>query len=134
LWLRSQGQSPFVWSVLGAIAQATASVEVVTGVVCPIMRIHPVIVAQATATAQQPLGGQHSQDLPTTDHFEQIAAAVDEQTVRESWVCGPDPERHRAAIAEYLDAGYDEVYVMQMGPDQAGMIDFYAREVLPAIT
>jgi G6PDH family F420-dependent oxidoreductase len=57
-WLRAQGQSPFVWGVLGAIAQATSWVEVVTGVVCPTTRIHPVILAQATATAQQLLGGR----------------------------------------------------------------------------
>jgi G6PDH family F420-dependent oxidoreductase len=276
-WLRAQGQSPFVWGVLGAIARATRDVEVVTGVVCPTVRIHPVIVAQAAATAQQLLAGrltfgigsgealnehilgdrwpaiegrhemleeamgiirhlwtgrtldhhgrhytvenarlwtlpdapprvvmsafgpkavalaariadgyfgawpakglirryrelggtgpamgelkvcwhpdedeavriahrtwrhehvsgQHSQDLPTTDHFEQIAASVSEDTVRAGRPCGPDPERHLAAIAEYVDAGYDEVYVMQMGPDQAGMIDFYAREILPALS
>ena len=52
---------------------------------------------------------------------------------RESWVCGPDPERHVAAIGEFVDAGYDEVYVVQMGPDQAGMIEFYRREVLPRV-
>jgi G6PDH family F420-dependent oxidoreductase len=273
-WLRAQGESPFVWSVLGAIAQATERVDVVTAVVCPTIRIHPVIVAQATATTQQLFGGrfvfgigsgealnehitgarwpaievrhqmlaeameiirrlwrgesvdhhgshyavenarlytlpdrpppvvmsafgpkavalaariadgyygawparglvamyrerggtgramgelkvcwhedeheavriahrtwrhelvsgQHSQDLPTTDHFEQIAAAVSEQQVRQQWCCGPDPDRHVAAIQRYVNAGFDEVHVMQMGPDQAGMIDFYRREVLP---
>jgi alkanesulfonate monooxygenase SsuD/methylene tetrahydromethanopterin reductase-like flavin-dependent oxidoreductase (luciferase family) len=78
------------------------------------------------------ISGQHSQDLPTTDHFEQLAAAVSEDGTRERRVCGPDPERHRAAIQAYVDAGYDEVYVMQMGPDQAGMIEFYRREILPA--
>ena len=57
-WLRAQGQSPFVWGVLGAIAQATGRIGVVTGVVCPTVRIHPVIVAQATATARQLLGGR----------------------------------------------------------------------------
>ncbi len=41
------------------------------------------------------------------------------------------PRASPAAIGEYVAAGYDEVYVMQMGPDQAGMIDFYRRDVLP---
>ena len=45
--------------------------------------------------------------------------------------CGPDPERHLAAIQRFLDAGFDEVSVLQMGPDQAGMIRFYEREILP---
>ncbi|MGH9178796.1 MAG: TIGR03557 family F420-dependent LLM class oxidoreductase [Acidimicrobiales bacterium] len=49
-WLRSQGHSPFVWGVLGAIAQATERIRVGTGVTCPSVRIHPAIVAQAAAT------------------------------------------------------------------------------------
>jgi coenzyme F420-dependent glucose-6-phosphate dehydrogenase len=39
---------------------------------------------------------------------------------------------HRAAIEEYIDAGYDHVYVHQIGPDQEGFFAFYEREVLPA--
>lgn len=50
-WLTSQGHSPFVWSVLGAIAQATSTIEVGVGVSCPIMRMHPAIHAQSVATA-----------------------------------------------------------------------------------
>jgi coenzyme F420-dependent glucose-6-phosphate dehydrogenase len=49
-WIREQGHSPFVWTVLGAIAQATESIEVAVGVTCPTVRIHPAILAQATAT------------------------------------------------------------------------------------
>jgi len=56
---------------------------------------------------------------------------LDAEDVAASVVCGPDPERHRAAIAEYVDAGYDHVYVHQIGPDQEGFFDFYEREVLP---
>jgi len=37
------------------------------------------------------------------------------------------------AIREYLDAGFDEVYVSQIGEDQAGFLDFYRREVLPRV-
>lgn len=49
-WINEQGHSPFVWSVLGAIANATEHIEVGVGVTCPIMRIHPAILAQAAAT------------------------------------------------------------------------------------
>jgi G6PDH family F420-dependent oxidoreductase len=49
-WTRAQGSSPFVWSVLGAIAGATDRLRVGTGVVCPTMRIHPAVIAQAAAT------------------------------------------------------------------------------------
>ena len=49
-WLSVQGESPFVWSTLGAIAHETSDLEVGTGVTCPLFRIHPAIVAQASAT------------------------------------------------------------------------------------
>ena len=273
-WLPEQGQSPFVWSVLGAIAQATTELRVTTAVVCPTIRIHPAIIAQAAATTQQLFGGrfalglgsgealnehilgdrwpsievrldmleeaigiirrlwtgttldhhgrhytvenarlwtlpdspppillsafgprsvalaartcegyigawpakgligryrelggrgpalgelkvcwhrsaeeavriahrswrhelvpgQGSQDLPTTTHFAQASAIVTEEMVGERIPCGPDPQRHLAAIQAYVDAGYDEVHILQMGPDQQGMLRFYQREILP---
>lgn len=49
-WLESQGHAPFVWSVLGAIAQATERIGLATGLTCPIIRYHPAIIAQAAAT------------------------------------------------------------------------------------
>ena len=57
-WLRDQGHSPFVWSVLGAIAASTTRLGVGTGVTCPIMRTHPAIVAQAAATTSLLLPGR----------------------------------------------------------------------------
>src|SRR5947207_3102460 len=50
-WIDRQGESPFVWSVVGAIG-ATTGMEVTTGVTCPTVRIHPAIIAQAAATSQ----------------------------------------------------------------------------------
>jgi G6PDH family F420-dependent oxidoreductase len=273
-WTDRQGQSPFVWAVVGAIAQATTRLRLGTGVTCPTMRTHPAIVAQAAATAaalmpgrfflglgtgenlnehvlgdhwpegevrlemlteavevirllweggyqshrgrhytveqarlytlpEEPppiviaadnpgaatlaatagdglvgtapdgeliagfeaaggagkprygqvtvcwaddeasarrtalewwpnaaLGGGLSQELALPRHFEQAAALVSEDDVAETVVCGPDPEAHRAALREYADAGYDHVYVHQVGPDQEGFLDFYANEVL----
>src|ERR1044071_7744348 len=57
-WLDEQGQSPFVWSVLGAIAEATDHIRIGTGVTCPTMRIHPAIVAHAAATTASLLQGR----------------------------------------------------------------------------
>jgi G6PDH family F420-dependent oxidoreductase len=50
-WTDRQGHSPFVWSVIGGIAQVTQRLRLGTGVTCPIIRIHPAIVAHAAATA-----------------------------------------------------------------------------------
>lgn len=49
-WNNAQGESPFVWSVIGAVANAT-SLPITTAVTCPIIRIHPAIIAQAAATS-----------------------------------------------------------------------------------
>src|SRR5436305_9112402 len=49
-WIGEQGHSPFVWSTLGGIAQATEKIRVGTGVTCTLIRIHPAVVAQAAAT------------------------------------------------------------------------------------
>jgi coenzyme F420-dependent glucose-6-phosphate dehydrogenase len=57
-WLDAQGHSPFVWSTLGGIAQATESIRVGTGVTCPISRISPAIVAQAAATVGAMMPGR----------------------------------------------------------------------------
>jgi len=57
-WTEAQGQSAFVWSVIGALAQATERVTVGTGVTCPTLRIHPAVIAQAAATSQVMLKGR----------------------------------------------------------------------------
>jgi G6PDH family F420-dependent oxidoreductase len=274
-WLSSQGQSPFVWSVIGGIA-ATTRLEVTTAVTCPTVRIHPAILAQAAATCsmmlrgrfrlgvgsgenlnehilgdpwpragirlemleeaievmrrlwtgkqvsfegdyfvvdnarlyslpEEPppvlmsafgpasiklaarvadgyvgvkpnrelleryraeggkgplvgglkvcwaeneatarktayelwrnevLPGQLGQELPLPVHFEQACELVTEDMVAEAFPCGPDPERHAAAIRQYLDAGYEGVYLQQMGRDLPGFLRFYRDEVAPRL-
>jgi coenzyme F420-dependent glucose-6-phosphate dehydrogenase len=276
-WIDRQGHSPFVWTVLGGIAQATERLELGTGVTCPLIRTHPAVIAQAAATcgdllpgrfflgvgtgenlnehvvgAKWPevdvrlemleeavevirtlwqghltshhgkyytvenariytlpdrlppihmagaggkaaelaarigdgyvgvapdaetlatfskaggegkprygqmtvcwaedeatarqtavewwpnlvIPGQLGQELPLPSHFEQAASLVSEDDMAEKIAVGPDPERHLASIRQYVDAGYDHVYVHQVGPDQEGFFRFYEREVLPKL-
>jgi G6PDH family F420-dependent oxidoreductase len=274
-WIDAQGQSPFVWSVVGGIGAST-SLHVITGVTCPTVRIHPVILAQAAATSQSLLDGrfvfgvgsgealnehilgdpwppvttrlqmleeavevirelwrgglvthygrfytvenarlytlpdspppiavsafgpeaaevaakigdafvtvkpggdlldqyrQHggsgeaiaalkvcwdrdeararklahqlwpteavegqlSQELPLPSHFEAAAANVTEEMVADAVPCGPDPERHVAAITRFAEAGFDKIYVNQIGPEQEGFFDFYEKELRPRL-
>lgn len=274
-WIDKQGHSPFVWGVIGGIAQATSRLQLGTGVTCPTIRIHPAIIAQAAATAASMMpgrfflgvgtgenlnehihgdrwpaydvraemldeavevirllwegdtesfwgayytvenariytlpdelppilvaaGGEQSaelagnigdglictapkaelvntfresggngkprygqltvcwaeseaearrtayeiwpnaglqgeltQELPTPAHFEQAVSTVREEDVTERVVCGPDPQRHLEQIQKYVDAGFDHVYIHQVGPDQEGFFRFYQREILP---
>src|SRR3954469_25445301 len=57
-WLDTQGESPFVWSTIGAIAAAVPNAHVTTAVTCPTVRVHPAIVAQAAATSATLLDGR----------------------------------------------------------------------------
>jgi G6PDH family F420-dependent oxidoreductase len=79
------------------------------------------------------LPGDLGQELPLPRDFEEACAMVSRDDVAELVVCGPDPERHLEAIATYADAGYDHVYVHQVGPKQEGFLRFYEREVLPRL-
>ncbi len=55
------------------------------------------------------------------------------EDLAESLPLGPDPDRHLESLRQYLDAGYDHVYVHQIGPDQEGFFRFYEREILPKL-
>jgi G6PDH family F420-dependent oxidoreductase len=77
------------------------------------------------------LKGELSQELRTVTHFEQAAKMLDKEAVTEETVCGPDAQKHIEGIQQFIDAGYDYVYIHQIGPDQEGFFRFYAQEVLP---
>jgi coenzyme F420-dependent glucose-6-phosphate dehydrogenase len=276
-WIDAQGQSPFVWSVIGAVAQATKKLLLGTAVTCPTIRIHPGIIAQAAATAaammpgrfilgvgtgenlnehifgnrwpparvrrtmlkeavelirllwrgkQETFSGEYYRtenarlytlpekeppivvaaggpnaaklageigdgfvgtsadadlinvfdqsggtgkprygelavcwaedqdqaeqtayelwpisgltgllmsELALPAHFEQASSMINKAAVAKTIICGPDPERHLEAIKKYAQAGYDHVFVHQVGPDQEGFLKFYQRHVLPQL-
>jgi coenzyme F420-dependent glucose-6-phosphate dehydrogenase len=276
-WVTAQGHSPFVWAVIGGIAQVTRRIGIVTGVTCPTVRIHPAVVAHAAATAgvmlegrfalgvgsgenlnehilgdhwpEAPVrlemleeavavirklwgGGQKShhgrhytvenarifdlpdhpipimvagsgkvsttlagrigdgfvglapdaemlksfdeaggagkprygevnvcwaedsqqarrtvmeywpvagvkgqlmQELPLPSLFEQATSMVPEDDVVATIVCGPDDQEHLENIRKFIDAGYDHVWIHQIGPDQEGFFRFYQDKVLPKL-
>jgi coenzyme F420-dependent glucose-6-phosphate dehydrogenase len=274
-WVDTQGQSPFVWSVIGGIAEATDELRLGTGVTCPTIRVHPAIIAQAAATAAAMLPGRFflgvgtgenlnehilgdrwpegsvrvemleeaievirllwqggykshhgrhytveeariytlpgelpqiyvaaskpdaaelagragdgfistapdaelveafesaggerkpklgqvtvcvaeseaearrtahevwpnaaikgdlSQELALPRHFEDAAEMVSEDDVAEKIVCGPDSEKVFEQIEKYADAGFDHVYLHQVGRDQESFFRFAREEILP---
>lgn len=68
-WLDVQGNSPFVWSMLGALSQVTRSLVIGTAVTCPTVRYHPAIVAQAAATSAALLEGRFFLGLGTGENL-----------------------------------------------------------------
>jgi G6PDH family F420-dependent oxidoreductase len=77
------------------------------------------------------LPGELSQILPTPAHFEQASQLVDEETASEDVPCGPDLDKHLEAIQAYAEAGFDELFVNQIGPDQDAFFRAYQEQVIP---
>jgi G6PDH family F420-dependent oxidoreductase len=75
--------------------------------------------------------GEAVQLLPLPRHFSQVAQLVTEDMI--SAPCGPDPDVHLSAVRAYTDAGFDEVYIGQVGGNPEGFFDFYANQVLPQL-
>jgi G6PDH family F420-dependent oxidoreductase len=112
-WNDEQGQSPFVWSVIGGLSQVT-SLPVTTGVTCPTMRTHPAIIAQAAATSKVMLDGRFSLGVGTGEN-------LNEHILGDRW-----PQTN-------VEAGFDEVYVQQIGPEQEGFFRFFEKELRPKL-
>lgn len=79
------------------------------------------------------LPGQLHQDLPTPAHFEQAVSVVSQEGATADSPMGPDPEPYVAAFGRFVDAGFDEVAITQIGPDQAGFFRFYEQELRPRL-
>ena len=92
-WVSAQGHSPFVWSVLGAIAASTERIDVGVGVTCPTTRLHPAIIAHAAATTSLLLPGRFFLGVGTGE-------ALNEHIFGDRW---PRPEIRRAMLREAVD-------------------------------
>ena len=68
-WIDAQGQSPFVWSVIGGIAATTERIRLGTGVTCPMIRTHPAVVAHAAATSAAMMGDRFFLGLGTGENL-----------------------------------------------------------------
>jgi G6PDH family F420-dependent oxidoreductase len=77
------------------------------------------------------LTGELAQILPTPAHFEQASERVSAEQASEDVPCGPDIDRQLEAIQAYADAGFDELYIQQIGDEQERFFELYASEILP---
>jgi coenzyme F420-dependent glucose-6-phosphate dehydrogenase len=92
-WVDEQGHSPFVWGVIGAIAQATERIRLGTAVTCPLIRVHPAVVAHAAATAQVLLDGRFFLGLGTGEN-------LNEHVLGDRW---PRPDERLEMLSEAID-------------------------------
>jgi coenzyme F420-dependent glucose-6-phosphate dehydrogenase len=92
-WVQAQGHSPFVWSVLGAIAETTHEIPVGVGVTCPTVRIHPAVLAQAAATVSLQFDGRFFLGVGTGE-------ALNEHILGDRW---PPPDDRRDMLREAVE-------------------------------
>jgi coenzyme F420-dependent glucose-6-phosphate dehydrogenase len=78
------------------------------------------------------LPGQLNQELPTPAIFEQAVEMVKPEDMDKHLVLGSSPDEWRQKIQEFVDAGIENVYLHQIGPDQSGFIDWAKKEILPS--
>lgn len=79
------------------------------------------------------LPGSLPSTLPRPRDFAQATEVITEDMVRQRYACGSDPQRHLDKLGEYIDAGFDEVYVQQIGAEQEQFFEAYAEDILPRI-
>ena len=92
-WVDAQGNSAFVWSVIGAIAHRTERLELMTGVTCPTIRIHPAIVAHAAATSRAMMPGRFMLGVGTGEN-------LNEHILGDRW---PAPDERLDMLVEAID-------------------------------
>ena len=126
-WLPCQGQSPFVWTVLGAMAARTSTITLGTGVTCPIIRTHPAVIAQAAATTAALSGDRFWLGLGTGERLnehvvgakwppvdvrqEMLEEAVD--VIRQLWT-GEEVDHH----GRHFDVENARVYTLPSKPPE----------------
>lgn len=79
------------------------------------------------------LPGELAQVLPSPRHFEQASELVTKEQTASSVAAGPKADDHLEAFKPYVDAGFDEIYVANMGPHSVDMMRLYRDEVLPEL-
>ncbi len=72
-------------------------------------------------------------ELPNVDGFEAATKFIKPEDLADLIPAGPDPEKHVAAIRKHIDAGFDHVVLVSIGPDQAGFVKFFKNELLPRL-
>jgi coenzyme F420-dependent glucose-6-phosphate dehydrogenase len=110
-WTDTQGQSPFVWSVIGGIALQTERLLLGSGVTCPTIRLNPAIVAHAAATSAALMPGRFFLGLGTGEN-------LNEHVVGEPW---PAPDERLAMLEEAIEI----IRVLWQGGYQTHRGEFY---------
>lgn len=130
-WLTSQGHAPYAWTVLGAVAQVTERMELMTYVTCPTIRYHPAVVAQKAATMGILSEGRFTLGLGAGE-------SLNEHVVGRGWPAATVRHEMLAeaveAVAAFWEAGFTDVALVQIGgKQQEPFLRAAESELLPAL-
>ncbi len=92
--------------------------------------------ALRNAMVEWPNGGMKfpKQDIRSPLDFEQMAKLVRPEDFQGRMLISSDPDKHREQIQKFLDLGFDQIYLHNVGRNQAEWIEVFGREVLPKLT
>jgi G6PDH family F420-dependent oxidoreductase len=125
-WLDAQGHSPNTWAVLGAVAQATGRLELMTYVTCPTGRYHPVVVAQQAATLGLLTNGRFTLGLGAGE-------SLNEHVIGRGWPAANERHERLEEALDIINALFDGGYVNYVGHhyrvDSAKLWDLPATRV-----
>src|SRR3954447_21708008 len=107
-WLVEQGHAAYAWSMLGAVAQVTDHVELMTYVTCPIMRYHPAVVAQKAATVGLLSDGRFTLGLGSGEN-------LNEHVIGQGWPAANVRHEMLGEALEIISALFDGGYVNYVG-------------------
>jgi len=108
-WLESQGHAPYAWSVLGAAAQATSRIPLMSYVTCPTFRYRPAVIAQKAATVQLLSEGRFRLGLGSGEN-------LNEHIIGEGWPSARVRLEMLEEAVEIIRALFDGGYVSHRGP------------------
>ncbi len=111
-WISNHGHAGFAWCTIGAVSQATSRIRVSTGVTCPLVRYHPVIVAQAAATAATMMPGRFELGLGTGENLNEHVTGGIWPTSEPVWL---DMLREAVSIIRMLWKGGTQDYRVNSG-------------------
>src|SRR5207245_7222540 len=115
-WLEEQGESPFAWSVLGAVASQTSRMALMTMVTCPTVRYHPAIVAQMAATIGLMSDGRFTLGLGAGEN-------LNEHVVGKDW-----PPAHLRHLM--LEDAIDTIRTLWDGRAMSTQVDLFTAQDL----
>ena len=91
--------------------------------------------ALRNAMVEWPNGGMKfpKQDIKSPLDFEQMAKLVRAEDFKGRMLISSDPDKHRQQIQKFIDLGFDQVYLHNVGRNQTEWIDLFGRDVLPKL-